>query len=166
HRRAGRPRGAARARRGLLPAVPLAVRGRRGGHRAGGGAGRSRGRGRGADDDRPHGARWLSPTTGAETGHGGAGAGHGAPRCSTRQQLVSMQGCEYYSSVTPYRPRRRTLLRAAPLALATGMLAPTLAACTRASERLDAESAAVPVVDLSDIDEVPEIAELVADSGR
>ena len=77
-----------------------------------------------------------------------------------------MQGCEYYSSVTSYRPRRRTLLRAAPLALATGMLAPTLAACTRASERLDAESAAVPVVDLSDIDEVPEIAELVPDAVR
>lgn len=72
-----------------------------------------------------------------------------------------MQGCEYYSSVTSYRPRRRTLLRAAPLALATGMLAPSLAACTRASERLDAESAAVPVVDLSGIEEVPEIAELV-----
>src|SRR5699024_2541474 len=82
-------------------------------------------------------------------------------RGSTRQQLVSMHGREYYSSVTSYRPRRRTLLRAVPLALATGMLAPTLAACTRASERLDAESAAVPVVDLSGIDEVPEIAELV-----
>ena len=72
-----------------------------------------------------------------------------------------MQGCEYYSPVTSHRPRRRTLLRAAPLALATGVLAPTLAACTRASERLDAESDAVPEVDLSDIAEVPEIADLV-----
>lgn len=72
-----------------------------------------------------------------------------------------MQGHEYYSSVTSYRPRRRSLLRAAPLALATGLLAPTLASCTRASERLDAESNAVPVVDLSSIAEVPEIAELV-----
>src|SRR5699024_1445520 len=38
---------------------------------------------------------------------------------------------------------------------------PPLAACTRASERRDAESAAMPVVDLSGIEEVPEIAELV-----
>src|SRR5699024_3704938 len=77
-----------------------------------------------------------------------------------------MQGCEYYSSVTSYRPRRRTLLRAAPLALATGVLAPSLAACARASERLDAESAAMPVVDLSGIEEVPEIAELVPSAVR
>src|SRR5699024_1213896 len=102
-------------------------------------------------------ARWRSA---AEPDHGCRGR-RWAHRWSTRQQLVSMQGCEYYSSVTSYRPRRRTLLRAAPLALATGMLAPSLAACTRASERLDAESAAVPVVDLSAIEEVPEIAELV-----
>ena len=72
-----------------------------------------------------------------------------------------MQCSEYYSSVTSLRPRRRSLLRAAPLALATGLLAPTLASCTRASERLDAESDAVPEVDLSDITEVPEIAALV-----
>ena len=72
-----------------------------------------------------------------------------------------MQCSEYYSSVTSLRPRRRSLLRAAPLALATGLLAPTLASCTRASERLDAESDAVPEVDLADITEVPEIAALV-----
>ncbi|HJG92326.1 ABC transporter substrate-binding protein [Brachybacterium massiliense] len=63
--------------------------------------------------------------------------------------------------MTSLRPRRRSLLRAAPLALATGLLAPTLASCTRASERLDAESDAVPEVDLADITEVPEIAALV-----
>lgn len=72
-----------------------------------------------------------------------------------------MQCCEYYSRVTSSRPRRRTLLRAAPLALATAALTPALASCTRASERLDAESNAVPEVDLSDIAEVPEIAALV-----
>ena len=72
-----------------------------------------------------------------------------------------MQCSEYYSSVTSLRPRRRSLLRAVPLALATGLLAPTLASCTRASERLDAESDAVPEVDLADITEVPEIAALV-----
>jgi polar amino acid transport system substrate-binding protein len=72
-----------------------------------------------------------------------------------------MQCGEYYSPVTHLRPRRRTLLRAAPLALATAALTPTLASCTRASERLDAESNAVPVVDLSGIAAVPEIAELV-----
>lgn len=77
-----------------------------------------------------------------------------------------MQSREYYSSVTSHRPRRRSLLRAAPLALATGLLAPTLASCTRASERLDAESNAVPVVDLSSIAEVPEIAELVPQAIR
>ncbi|MBB5830306.1 ABC transporter substrate-binding protein [Brachybacterium aquaticum] len=63
--------------------------------------------------------------------------------------------------MTSSRPRRRTLLRAAPLALATAALTPALASCTRASERLDAESNAVPEVDLSDIAEVPEIAALV-----
>ena len=72
-----------------------------------------------------------------------------------------MQVYEYYSPVTSLRPRRRTLLRAAPLALATAALTPALASCTRASERLDAESNTVPEVDLSDIAEVPEIAELV-----
>src|SRR5690606_17959102 len=72
-----------------------------------------------------------------------------------------MQCNEYYSSVTSLRPRRRTLLRAAPLALATGALTPVLASCTRASERLDAESNAVPEVDLSGIEEVPEISALV-----
>lgn len=77
-----------------------------------------------------------------------------------------MQCSEYYSSVTSLRPRRRSLLRAAPLALATGLLAPTLASCTRASERLDAESDAVPEVDLADITEVPEIAALVPEEIR
>lgn len=72
-----------------------------------------------------------------------------------------MQDREYYSPVTSPRPRRRTLLRAAPLALATAALTPALASCTRASERLDAESDAVPEVDLSGIAEVPEIAALV-----
>lgn len=72
-----------------------------------------------------------------------------------------MQTYEYYSSVTVSRPRRRTLLRAAPLALATAVLTSALASCTRASERLDAESNAVPEVDLSGIAEVPEIAALV-----
>ncbi|WP_158239327.1 ABC transporter substrate-binding protein [Brachybacterium sp. UMB0905] len=54
-------------------------------------------------------------------------------------------------------PRRRVLLGAIPLVLAGS----GLSACTRASERLDAEAAAVPVVDLSDVTEVPEIADLV-----
>jgi len=72
-----------------------------------------------------------------------------------------MQGYEYYSPVTSLRPRRRSLLRAAPLALAAGVLTPALASCTRASERLDAESNAVPEVDLSGIEEVPEISALV-----
>src|SRR5699024_6831110 len=44
--------------------------------------------------------------------------------------------------------------------------APALSACTRASERLDAESEAVPEVDLSGIDEVPESAELVPNEIR
>jgi polar amino acid transport system substrate-binding protein len=73
-----------------------------------------------------------------------------------------MQGYEYYSSVTVSRPRRRSLLRAAPLALAVG----ALGACTRASERLDAESNAVPEVDLSGIEEVPEISALLPEEIR
>lgn len=58
-------------------------------------------------------------------------------------------------------PRRRTLLRALPAALAAGALAPALAACTRASEQLDAESNAIPTVDVSGIAEVPELAAMV-----
>src|SRR5699024_1573524 len=73
-----------------------------------------------------------------------------------------MQSSEYCSPVTSYRPRRRSLLRAAPLALAVG----ALGACTHASERLDAESNAVPEVDLSGIEEVPEISALVPEGIR
>lgn len=54
-------------------------------------------------------------------------------------------------------PSRRTLLRALPAAL----LAPGLASCTRASERLDAEANVIPHVDLSAITAVPEIADQV-----
>jgi len=68
--------------------------------------------------------------------------------------------------VTSYRPRRRALLRAAPLALAAAALTPALASCTRASETLDAESNAVPEVDLSGIEEVPEISALLPASIR
>lgn len=58
-------------------------------------------------------------------------------------------------------PRRRALLRALPAA-ALGLAAvPTLGACTRASERLDAESNAVPEVDLSGIEQQDELAALV-----
>ncbi|MCL6423084.1 ABC transporter substrate-binding protein [Brachybacterium sp. JHP9] len=58
-------------------------------------------------------------------------------------------------------PRRRTLLRALPLALAAGALAPALTACTHASERLDAETNAIPEVDLTGIEQIPELAALV-----
>lgn len=58
-------------------------------------------------------------------------------------------------------PRRRSLLRALPLALGGAALAPALGACTDASVRLDEESGAIPEVDLDGIDEVPEIAALV-----
>lgn len=72
---------------------------------------------------------------------------------------------EYYSLVTSLRPRRqprrRTLLRALPLALGGAVLAPALAACTDASVRLDAESNAIPEVDFSGIEEQPELAALV-----
>lgn len=56
---------------------------------------------------------------------------------------------------------RRTLLRAIPLGALGLAAAPALGACTHASERLDAESNAIPVVDVSDIAEVPELAALV-----
>ncbi|GAA1483529.1 ABC transporter substrate-binding protein [Brachybacterium fresconis] len=59
------------------------------------------------------------------------------------------------------RPRRRTLLRALPLALGGAALAPALGACTHASERLDAEANAIPEVDVSGIEEVAELAALV-----
>src|SRR5690606_17207932 len=134
----------------LRPAVSLPVRGRGGGPGRRGRLLRRRRGGRGAHHDRPAGARQLSSRA--------AAVSHPTP---PRRPLVFMQNPEYYSSVTSPRPRRRTLLRAAPLALATAALTPALASCTRASERLDAESDAVPVVDLSGIAEVPEIAALV-----
>src|SRR5699024_7459823 len=73
---------------------------------------------------------------------GGRSRAATARRGSTRHQHVSMHGREYNSPLTSCRPRRTNLRPAT-------------------SERLDAESAAVPVVDLAGIDEVPEIAELV-----
>ncbi|APX33006.1 amino acid-binding protein [Brachybacterium sp. P6-10-X1] len=59
------------------------------------------------------------------------------------------------------RPRRRTLLRALPLALGGAALAPALGACTHASERLDAETNAIPEVDFRGIEEVADLAALV-----
>lgn len=56
---------------------------------------------------------------------------------------------------------RRTLLRALPLAALAGTAVSASAGCTRASERLDAESDAVPEVDLSAIQRQDELAELV-----
>ncbi|MGP9695471.1 transporter substrate-binding domain-containing protein [Brachybacterium sp. AOP25-B2-12] len=58
-------------------------------------------------------------------------------------------------------PARRTLLRALPVALGLAGTAPVLSSCTYASERLDAESNAIPHVDVSDIQAVEEIAALV-----
>ena len=72
----------------------------------------------------------------------------------------------YHSWVLSEYPRRRALLRALPAAALGLAAAPALGACTRASERLDAESETVPEVDLSGIDEVPEIAELVPEEVR
>ncbi|MDN5685893.1 MAG: ABC transporter substrate-binding protein [Brachybacterium sp.] len=63
--------------------------------------------------------------------------------------------------MTSIRPRRRTLLRALPLALGGAALAPALGACTHASERLDAETNAIPEVDVSGIQEVADLAALV-----
>lgn len=59
------------------------------------------------------------------------------------------------------RSSRRTLLRALPAAVLTGAAVPALSSCTRASERLDAESNAVPVVDLSGIQRQDDLAALV-----
>ncbi|WP_259557754.1 ABC transporter substrate-binding protein [Brachybacterium sillae] len=56
------------------------------------------------------------------------------------------------------RPSRRSLLRALPLA---ALGAGALASCTHASDRLLAETNAVPTVDLSAITEVPQIAQRV-----
>lgn len=59
------------------------------------------------------------------------------------------------------RASRRTLLRALPAAVLAAPAASALSSCTRASERLDAESNAVPVVDLSGIQRQDELAALV-----
>ncbi|GAA1295777.1 ABC transporter substrate-binding protein [Brachybacterium alimentarium] len=77
-----------------------------------------------------------------------------------------MHGHEYYSRVTSPRPRRRTLLRALPLALGGAALTPALAACTDASVRLDADSNAIPVVDFDAIQEQSDIAALVPEEIR
>ncbi|MEE1650787.1 ABC transporter substrate-binding protein [Brachybacterium sp. J144] len=63
--------------------------------------------------------------------------------------------------MTRTQPRRRTLLRALPVALGGAALAPTLAACTDASVRLDAETNAIPEIDLSGIEEQADLAALV-----
>lgn len=59
------------------------------------------------------------------------------------------------------RPTRRTLLRSVSAALALPATGGALAGCTYASERLAEETNAVPDVDLSGIEEQPEIAALV-----
>lgn len=56
---------------------------------------------------------------------------------------------------------RRTLLRSLPAVLGAAALSPALVSCTHASERLDAESNAIPEVDLADIGQIPELAALV-----
>ncbi|UYG17245.1 ABC transporter substrate-binding protein [Brachybacterium huguangmaarense] len=58
-------------------------------------------------------------------------------------------------------PRRRALLRSVPLAVGALALGPALTSCTHASERLDAETDAIPEVDLSGVSAVEEIAALV-----
>ncbi|MGP5709221.1 ABC transporter substrate-binding protein [Brachybacterium alimentarium] len=68
--------------------------------------------------------------------------------------------------MTSPRPRRRTLLRALPLALGGAALTPALAACTDASVRLDADSNAIPVVDFDAIQEQSDIAALVPEEIR
>ncbi|MGP5625535.1 ABC transporter substrate-binding protein [Brachybacterium alimentarium] len=68
--------------------------------------------------------------------------------------------------MTSPRPRRRTLLRALPLALGGAALTPALAACTDASVRLDADSNAIPVVDFDAIQEQSDIAALVPEKIR
>lgn len=57
-------------------------------------------------------------------------------------------------------------MRALPVALGAAALSPALASCTHASERLDAESDAVPTVDLSAIEKVDEIAAMVPEGIR
>lgn len=64
------------------------------------------------------------------------------------------------------RPRRRTLLRALPLALGAAAVAPALGACTHASERLDAETNAIPEIDLSKIQKQDDLAALVPEDVR
>ncbi|UQN28172.1 transporter substrate-binding domain-containing protein [Brachybacterium kimchii] len=59
------------------------------------------------------------------------------------------------------RPRRRTLLRALPLALGAAITVPALGGCTHASERLDAETDAIPTIDLSGITKQDDLADLV-----
>ena len=56
---------------------------------------------------------------------------------------------------------RRTLLRALPAAVLVGTAASVTVGCTRASERLDAESNTVPEVDLSGIERQDDLAAMV-----
>ncbi|MBK0330816.1 transporter substrate-binding domain-containing protein [Brachybacterium sp. MASK1Z-5] len=64
------------------------------------------------------------------------------------------------------RPRRRTLLRALPLALGAAISVPVLGGCTHASERLDAETDAIPTIDLSGITKQDDLAGLVPEDVR
>lgn len=63
-------------------------------------------------------------------------------------------------------PARRTLLRALPAALGVGALAPALTSCTRASERLDDESNAIPEVDLTGIERRDDLVALLPQAIR
>src|SRR5699024_6237229 len=108
----------------------------------------------------------------AGSGRRGPGRPAVAGRTSGRVAYLSRASMEptpphaWHSGVLSEYPRRRARLRALPAAAWGLAAAPALSACTRASERLDAESEAVPEVDLSGIDEVPEIAELVPNEIR
>lgn len=64
-------------------------------------------------------------------------------------------------SVISSRPRRRTVLRSLPVALGAALAAPALGGCTHASEKLDAQSNAIPTVDLSGIRKQEDLADLV-----
>ena len=74
--------------------------------------------------------------------------------------------CGSDASAATVGTSRRTFLRALPAALVASALAPSLGACTRASEELAAEASLIPEVDFSGIEYQEDIAALLPEEIR
>lgn len=80
--------------------------------------------------------------------------------------MIQASECRSDASQASVGTSRRAFLRAIPATLAAGALAPSLGACTRASETLAAEASLIPEVDFSGIEYQESIARLLPEEIR